>query len=39
MVRCVARELVEWSGVDAQRLVDLLVERALGEMGNYYWLC
>lgn len=37
MARCVARELVEWSGVDAQRLVDLLVERALGEMGNYYY--
>ncbi|RCN59190.1 ferritin-like domain-containing protein [Acidiferrobacter thiooxydans] len=37
MVRCVARELVEWSGVDAQRLVDLLVERALGEIGNYYY--
>ncbi len=37
MGRCVARELVEWSGVDAERLVDLLVERALAEMGNYYY--
>lgn len=37
MVRCVARELVEWSGMDVQRLVDLLVERALDEMGNYYY--
>ena len=37
MARCVARELVERSGVDAERLVDLLVERALGEIGNYYY--
>ena len=37
MARCVARELVEWSGVDAGRLIDLLVERALGEMGNFYY--
>ena len=37
MIRCVARELVEWSGMDVQRLVDLLVERALDEMSNYYY--
>ncbi|MHB1513650.1 MAG: ferritin-like domain-containing protein [Acidiferrobacter sp.] len=37
MTRCVARDLVESSGVDAERLVDLLVERALAEMGNYYY--
>ncbi len=37
MARCVARDLVEWSGVDAERLVDLLVERALAEIGNYYY--
>jgi len=37
MTKCVARELVEWSGVDAECLIDLLVERAVGEMGNYYY--
>ncbi len=37
MTRCVARELVEGSGVDAERLVDLLVERAVAEVGNYYY--
>lgn len=37
MAKCVARDLVEWSGVDAERLVNLLVERALSEMGNYYY--
>ncbi|MHB8255219.1 MAG: ferritin-like domain-containing protein [Acidiferrobacter sp.] len=37
MARCVARELVEWSGVDAEHLIDLLVELALGEIGNYYY--
>lgn len=37
MAKCVARELVEGSGVDVDRLVDLLVGRALAEMGNYYY--
>lgn len=37
MAKCVARELVEGSGVDVERLVDLLVGRALAEMGNYYY--
>jgi len=37
MARCAARELIEWSGVDAERLIDLLVERALGEVSNYYY--
>ncbi len=37
MARCVARELVEGSGIDAGRLVDLLVERAMAEVGNYYY--
>lgn len=37
MAKCVGRELVEAKGVDVDRLLNALVERALAELGNYYY--
>ena len=37
MTKCVGRELVEAKGIDVDSLINVLVERALAEMGNYYY--
>ncbi|MDA8389979.1 MAG: ferritin-like domain-containing protein [Gammaproteobacteria bacterium] len=37
MAKCVGRELVEARGMDVDSLINVLVERALAEMGNYYY--
>ncbi|MDA8361751.1 MAG: ferritin-like domain-containing protein [Gammaproteobacteria bacterium] len=37
MAKCVGRELVEAKGMDVDSLINVLVERALAEMGNYYY--